>query len=160
MPITFDLIKRLKQGGGVVGLLLFLAGCAGPLQQTVALAPGPIPPGQARIWFYRVYDPSLSQNLANVDLNNARAVSIASAGPPLYRDVAPGHYHISPETYGVDVNQTKDVDLAAGQEIYVKILDDPSWISGGDFNELRRDTFYVWLMPAHVAQLEMKMAPI
>jgi hypothetical protein len=158
MSVTLDPKKWLKCAGGVAGLLL-LVGCAVP-QHVAAVPPGPIPPGQARIWFYRVYDPSLSQNLANVDLNGARMVTVSPSGPPLYRDVAPGRYHIAAETYGTDVNQTRDVALAAGQEIYVKILDDPTWVSGGDFNELRRDTFYVWLMPPQVARAEMAMAPI
>jgi hypothetical protein len=158
MPSRSDLTKWLKRAGGAGGLAL-LVGCT-PAPQMAAVPPGPIPPGQARIWFYRVYDPSLSRNLANVDLNGVRVVSVLPNDGPSYRDVAPGHYHISPETYGVDVNQSRDVDLAAGQIVYVKILDDPTWVAGGDFNDLRRDTFYVWLMPARVAQAEMGMAPM
>jgi hypothetical protein len=157
MPKSTDLTKRLKPAGAIAGLAL-LAGCAVP-QQVAAVPPGPIPPGQARIWFYRVYDPSLSRNVANVDLNGARAASVQPGDGPAYVDVAPGHYHIAPETYGVDVNQTRDVNIAAGQQAYVKILDDPTWIAGGDFNELRRDTFYVWLMPPQVAQAEMHLPP-
>jgi hypothetical protein len=153
-----NLTKLLKHAG-VVGGLALLAGCASQ-QQMAAVPPGPIPPGQARIWFYRVYDPSLSRNLANVDLNGARVVSVLPNDGPAYRDVAPGHYHISPETYGVDVNQSRDVDLAAGQTAYVKILDDPTWVAGGDFNDMRRDTFYVWLMPSRVALAEMRMPPM
>ena len=157
MPTGQGVITRLKHCGRIGGLLLTLAGCAVPLQMA-AISAGPIPSGQARIWFYRVYDPSLSRNLANIDLNGARVVSVASRGPALFRDVAPGHYHISPETVGVDVNQSRDVDLAAGQEIYVKVLDDPTWISGaGDFNEFHRDTFYTWVMPPQLAKAEIAM---
>jgi len=155
MPIGLDFPTLLKHvGAGAVLLALF--GCGAP-QQIAAVPTGPLPPGQARIWFYRVYDPSLSRNLANVDLNGARVVTIAPYGSPLYRDVAPGRYHISPESIGVDVNQSRDVDLAAGQQAYVKILDDPTWLSGGDKTEFRRDTFYVWLMPPQLAQAEMNM---
>jgi hypothetical protein len=152
MPTSLVLAKRLQCIGGIAALLI-LAGCAVPQQ----MAAGPIPPGQARIWFYRVYDPSLSLNIANVDLNGARAISVSPHSPPVYRDVAPGQYHIAPETNGVDVHQSRDVDVAAGQEIYVKVLDDPTWVSGGDFNEFRRDTFYVWLMPSQLAKAEMAM---
>jgi hypothetical protein len=148
------LTQKLKHAG-LAGLLV-LAGCAAPQQMASAPA-GPIPPGQARIWFYRVFDPSLSQNMANIDLNGVRFATVLPHGPGFYRDVAPGHYHIAPETFGVDTNQARDVDLAAGQEIFAKVLDDPTWISGGDFNELRRDTFYVWLMPAQLARAEMAM---
>jgi hypothetical protein len=136
--------------------LLLLASCAVP-QQMAMSPPGPIPPGQARIWFYRVYDPSLSRNIANVDLNGARAVSVLPGDGPAYRDVAAGHYHIAPESTGRDTHQASDVDLAAGQEAFVKILDDPTWMSDGDFTAFQRDTFYAWLMPAAVARAEMRM---
>jgi len=147
----------LKRSVATAGLLL-LAGCAvGPPPAPTAIAAGPLAPGLARIWFYRVYDPSLSRNAANVDLNGARAVSVLPGGAPAFADVAPGHYHISPESFGRDSNQTRDVDLAAGQTVYVKILDDPEILSAGDTHEFRRDTFYTWLMPPAVAQAEMRM---
>ena len=154
MLIGLALSKGLKHVKIAAGLLL-LAGCVPP--QMAALPAGPVAPGQARIWFYRVYDPSLSRNLANIDLNGTRAVSVSPAGPPLFRDVPSGHYRIAPESTGIDVNQTRDVDLAAGQEIYVKILDDPTWLSSGDMTAFQRDTFYAWLMPPAVARAEMRM---
>jgi hypothetical protein len=154
VPISLDLTNWLKPAGAAAVLLL--AGCAAPYQMASA-PPGPIPPGQARIWFYRVYDPSLSRNVANVDLNGVRIVSVLPGDGPAYRDIAPGHYHIAPESFGVAQNQTRDIDLAAGQTAYVKILDDPTWISSGDRTSFQRDTFYAWLMPPQVAQAEMNM---
>jgi hypothetical protein len=140
---------------GAAALLLAVVGCvSGP---PIAVSAGPIPPGQARIWFYRIYDPSLSLNLANVDLNGTRLVTVPPHGPALYRDVAPGHYHISPESSGTTIHQSRDVDLAAGQEVFVKILDDPTWTETGDTTDIRRDTFFVWLMPAQLAKAEMAM---
>jgi hypothetical protein len=53
---------------------------------------------------------------------------------------------------------TNDVDLAAGQTIYVKIPDDPTLMSSGDRTEFRRDTFYTWVMPPAVARAEMRMS--
>jgi hypothetical protein len=154
MATSLDLTRWLRRAAGIAVLLL--AGCAAP-QQVAAVAPGPIPPGQARIWFYRVYDPSLSRNIANVDLNGTRAVSVVPGDGPAFVDVAPGSYHIAPESFGVDSNQTRDVTLAAGQTIYVKVLDDPTWVSSGDLNSFQRDTFYVWLVPSQVALAEMRM---
>jgi len=148
--------KRWSKTAGSLAGLLLMAGCAVP-QQVAAVPPGPIPPGQARIWFYRVYDPSLSRNIANVDLNGVRAVSVLPGDGPAHADVPPGPYHIAPETVGIDTNQTRDVTLAAGQEIYVKILDDPTWISSGDRTAYQRDTFYAWLIPPIVARAEMGM---
>ncbi|HTQ32581.1 MAG TPA: hypothetical protein VMI30_00320 [Stellaceae bacterium] len=154
MPISRDLMWA-KRAGIAVGLAI-LAGCAAP-QHVAAVAPGPIPPGQARIWFYRVYDPSLSRNVANVDVNGARAVSVLPGDGPAFVDVAPGNYYIAPESFGVDTNQTRTVNLAAGEEVYVKILDDPLFISSGDKTVFQRDTFYAWLMPPAVARAEMRM---
>ena len=56
------------------------------------------------------------------------------------------------ESYGVDVNQDKHVDLAAGQEAYVKVLAG-EWIAG--FGSFRRDTFYVSLVPPQIARAEL-----
>src|ERR1700722_17804231 len=138
MPISLSTKIRYAM---IAAGLCFQSGCAAPQPQMAASAPaGPPAAGQARIWFYRVYDPSLSLNMANVDLNGTRAVSVPPHGPALYRDVAPGHYHISPESNGVSINQNRDIDLAAGQEVFAKVLDDPTWIGGGDTTEYRRDT--------------------
>ncbi len=151
-------LRSAKNAAGILGVVL-VAGCMPAQQHTAATAPGPLPPGEARIWFYRVYDPSLSRNTANVDLNGARAVSVQPGDGPAFVDVAPGSYHIAPESFGVDSNQTRDVTLAAGQTIYVKILDDPNIISSGDKTQFQRDTFYTWVVPANVARAEMN-APL
>lgn len=147
--------KRLARAGALIAGVL-IAGCTAQ-PQIAAVAAGPIPPGQARIWFYRVYDPSLSRNMANIDLNGKRVVSVVPGDGPAFVDVAPGAYHIAPESFGVDTNQTTTVTLAAGQEAYVKVLDDPTFIDSGDRTAFRRDTFYTWLMPPAVARSEMDM---
>jgi hypothetical protein len=155
MSISLRRQNRAKDAACILGLLL-VAGCAAP-QHMASVALGPLPPGQARIWFYRVYDPSRSRNTANVDLNSARAVSVQPGDGPAVVDVAPGRYHIAPESFGVDSNQTRDVNLTAGQTIYVKILDDPIVMSSGDKTQLQRDTFYTWVVPASVARAEMNV---
>jgi hypothetical protein len=150
MNINRAWLKRMA--GGVA--VLALAGCAQPVQ--VAQAPaGPIPPGQARIWFYRDYEPSVSRNFANIDVNGVRLASVPPAGGPAYRDVAPGHYVIAPESNGVDINQSRQVDLGPGQEAFAKIQTDDSRIAGGDVSEYRRDTFYVWLMAPDLARAQI-----
>jgi hypothetical protein len=154
MRVIRNLAKTAK--AGLAGGLLLLAGCAAPPLPGAAVPPGPVPIGEARIWFYRVPNPSLSRNAANVDLNGVRAATVLPGGPPVAVDVAPGPYHIAPESFGVDTNQSRDVNLAAGQTVYVKILDDPNRMSAGDLTEFRRDTFYAWLMPPPVALAEMR----
>jgi uncharacterized protein DUF2846 len=135
------------------GLLLIATGCAEPSATTpVAVAVPPAPAGQARIWFYRDWLPSESLNLANIDVNGSYFGSVAN-GSAFYRDVQPGHYHIVPASYNRDFNQNRDVDLAPGQQLYVKILSSQSW--DGACRNCVRDTFYAWLIPPEVAQSEI-----
>ena len=143
--------RRLFRWAGV--LMLTTAGCAEPpATAQVALSAPPVPAGQARIWFYRNWLPSESLNLANIDVNGNYYGSVAN-GSAFYRDVLPGHYHIAPVSYNRDFNQDKDVDLAPGQQLYVKILSLQSW--DGACRNCVRDTFYAWLIPQEVAQAEI-----
>ena len=52
------------------GLLLIAAGCAQPTATVPVVAP-PIPSGQARVWFYRPWEPSESLDLALIDMNGS-----------------------------------------------------------------------------------------
>jgi hypothetical protein len=141
--------RRLKWASG---LLLIVAGCAEPpASSQLPVAAPPIPAGQARIWFYRDWEPSESLNLANINVNGSYFGSIAN-GSVFYRDVSPGHYHIAPQSYGQDFNQDKDVDLAPGQQVYCSVASLRSWEEGGDVAVFDRDTFYIRLMPPEVAQ--------
>jgi hypothetical protein len=135
------------------GLLLITASCAGNPGSTVApaLTP-PVPQGQARIWFYRVWEPSESLNLADIDVNGNYFGAVAN-GSAFYRDVPPGHYHIAPVSYNRDFNQNRDVDLAPGQQAYVKILSLRNW--DGACRHCSRDTFYAWLILPEIAQGEI-----
>ena len=129
-------------------LLPIATGCA----ERPPVVQVPVPAGQARIWFYRNWLPSESLNLANIDVNGSYYGSVAN-GSVFYRDVPPGHYHIAPVSYNRDFNQDKDVDLAPGQQLYVKILSSQSW--DGACRNCVRDTFYAWLIPQEVAQAEI-----
>jgi hypothetical protein len=137
----------------VSGMLLIATGCAEPpaTAKVPAVAPS-VPAGVARIWFYREWLPSESLNLANIDVNGSYFGSVAN-GSAFYRDVPPGHYHIAPVSYNGDFNQNRDVDLAPGQQIYVKILSSQSW--DGACRNCVRDTFYAWVIPQEVAQAEI-----
>ena len=143
-------------------LMLTAAGCAEPpsTAQVASIAPPPpaveaalpVAAGQARIWFYRTWLPSESLNLANIDVNGSYYGSVAN-GSAFYRDVPPGHYHIAPVSYNRDFNQDRDVDIAPGQQLYIKILSSESW--DGACRNCVRDTFYAWLIPQEVAQAEI-----
>jgi hypothetical protein len=136
--------------------LLLPAVLAQAQQQQVASLPSA---GSARVWFYRDYEPYVSRNYATVAINGAVAGSVKPEGGAIYRDLAPGRYHLTPQTVGTDVNQAVDIDLAPGQQAYVKILNAPSWESGGDMQSYQRDTYYLRLMPPDLAQAEIAQRP-
>src|SRR4029077_15551055 len=115
----------------VSGLLLAAAGCAG--QPVPALMPAtapPVPAGQARMWFYRIWLPSESLNLANIDVNGVYFGSVENGGV-FYRAVQPGTYHIVPESWAHNPSTTPQQDtnvaVASGQQVYIKIVDLTSW---------------------------------
>jgi hypothetical protein len=135
----------------MVGFLLVAAtGCAQPSAPTAVA----IPPGQARVWFYREFIPSESLNMTAVSMNNTY-VGYSRLGGAFYRDVPPGQYHIAVASWGVDINQSANVDLAAGQEAFVKIESLRSWSSSGERNESERDTFYARLIPPQIARADL-----
>ena len=133
-------------------LLVAATGCAQPSATTAAIPP--VPPGQARVWIYREFIPSESLNMTAVSMNNAY-VGYSRLGSAFYRDVPPGQYHIAVASWGVDVNQSANVDLAAGQEAFVKIESLRSWSSTGERNEIERDTFYARLIPPQIARADL-----
>jgi hypothetical protein len=59
------------------GLTLMAVGCAEPAATAPATAPL-IPSGEARVWFYRPWEPSESFNLARIDMNDSYAVKVVS----------------------------------------------------------------------------------
>jgi hypothetical protein len=132
--------------------MLIAAGCANPpaMPEAPAVA-APVPAGQARIWFYRDWEPSESLNLANIEVNGSYFGSVVNGGV-FYRDASPGHYHIAPQSYGQDFNQHQDVDLAPGQQVYCSVVSLLSWQEGGDVAVFERDTFYIRLVPRGAAQ--------
>jgi Protein of unknown function (DUF2846) len=135
------------------GVLLIGCGCtASPPQTTAQL---PVPPGQARLWFYRDWQPSESLNLANVSVNGAYFASVEN-GSAIYRDVPPGHYHIAPASFIPNSNQDANLDVVAGQQAFLKIVSSTAWGSENTAaKNIERDAFYVWLIPPPVAQAEI-----
>jgi hypothetical protein len=139
-----------------VGSALFAAASYAQMPPPAAPAIPPIPPGEARIWFYRDLAPY--ENLAETFIRlNAAAVGVSQAGGAFYLDVPPGHYNISADSYLAAPDQTSNVDLVPGQEIYAKVLPLDPWIEGGGGGRgsgggYRRNTFYVWLYPPEAAR--------
>ncbi len=155
----------LPAGAGV--LMLATAGCTNS-PRTGSVAIPPVPAGEARVWFYRDLNPYESMGTPYIRMNDAIA-AISEPGGASYRDVAPGQYHITVDSYGKDFNQFKDVSLSPGQQLYFKIVSLRDWVvgsggaggngGGGGGGSMQRDTFYVWIIPAEVAQADVARSP-
>lgn len=133
---------------------LAASGCAQTSPVASVVVP-PVPPGEARIWIYRSFDPSESLNVATVSINGAVTGYAQPGGGAFYRDVPPGQYHVSVQSYGVDFNQSSNIDLSAGQDAYVKIETLNAWTTQGDLDFFKRDTFYARLVPPQLARVEI-----
>lgn len=136
-----------------VGSLLVASGCAQAPSMASAAVP-PIPPGEARVWFYREFIPSESLNMTEVRMNGAYA-GYSRLGGAFYRDVPPGQYLVTVASWGVDVNQSAVLALVAGQEAFIKIESLRSWSTFGERNNTARDTFYARLIPPQIARTEI-----
>jgi hypothetical protein len=134
-----------------MGLLLALWSCA-PLPPTSTVSIPPLPPGLARVWFYREDAPYISQARPYVRMNGA-IVGISEDGGAFYRDVAPGEYYLTADSYGADINQFPHVALVPGETMYFQVIGSRYWASGGGGREggWERPTFYVRVEPAQVA---------
>jgi hypothetical protein len=125
------LFLHLRGWANAAGLLLMLstAACSTPPAPQVATPP----PGQARIWFYRLWDPSESLNLANIDVNGVY-IGAVEPGGAFYRDVSPGVYHVVPQNQYLDYNQNTNVAVVPGEQVFIAVLDLATWanaVSGG-----------------------------
>jgi hypothetical protein len=142
-------------------IFVALAGAACARKPAVATAVIPaIPPGEARLWIYRLYQPSESLNLAAVSVNGALAGYAQPAGGAFYRDLSPGPYHVTVASYGIDFGQSSDLDLAAGDQAYVRIESLDAWTTYGDVSNSKRDTFYARLVDPRLARAEIAQLEI
>lgn len=138
-----------------LGASLLVAACAGgppgPTYSQVAQTIPTLPAGEARIFFFRDYEPYESLARPWIYLNGQK-VGVSEPGGVYYRDVAPGTYRIRVDSEGQYWNQFKTTSLAAGDVRYVKIESLRSWDEGDDFD---RDTFVVALIGPPVAQRQI-----
>jgi hypothetical protein len=140
-------------------LLLLLTGCSQVPPTSAAVIP-PIPAGGARIWIYRNDGPSESHERPYLRINGQIA-GISEPNGAFYRDLPPGHYTVSVDSYGVPYpNQFGQFDLGAGQEAFVKVLSQRERVGGGgDSGFGLRAIFYAWLIPADAARPEISSIP-
>jgi hypothetical protein len=150
--MTSSTLERLWLAAAVILLLLPGAAVAQPpAAPYLNAAP---PPGMARIWFFRDLNPNETLAMAYIRLNGAVA-GVSEAGGVFYRDVAPGRYHISVDSYVEDPHNEADVVLAPGMEAYARVLPFDDIVQGGGRHGgggYRRNTFVVWLYPPEVGR--------
>jgi hypothetical protein len=147
---------------GTVALLLVVIACTQSPSSVAAVAVPPLAPGYARIWIYRDYEPYETLARPYVRFDNT-ITGISDPGGAFYRDVAPGTYTITVDSYGTDVYQFATVALAPGQEVYVKVESLRSWASDGGGRSggaYARDTFYTRVIPPTLALAELPSHPL
>ena len=134
----------------MIALAVTLCACAAqPTTGSVSI--GKVPPGIARAWFYREDEPYNGLDRPYVRMNGA-IVGISELGAAFYRDVAPGSYSVTVDSYRRYINQFPHVSLAPGETAYFRVLEESSSSSGvGAARDFARPSFYVWVMPAAVA---------
>jgi len=136
---------------------LLLTSCSQVPPTSSAVIP-PIPAGDARIWIYRndgVYE---SQERPYVRLNG-QVAGISEPNGAFYRDVPPGRYTVSLDSYGVPYpNQFAQLDLGAGQQAFIKVVSLRERVGGGDYVGSRA-RFFTWIIPAEAAQAAIAVTP-
>lgn len=152
MPVT---LRRICRAGALLCAAAIIA-AAMPPRAGLAENAGP-PPGNARIWIYRTFDPSVTLQTPYVRINGA-IVGVARSGSAFYRDVAPGSYRITADSRGSAPGQFAQVVLAAGQIVYIKVDADNWWT--GTCRWCRIDTFYTLLIGPPLAQAEIAGLPV
>jgi hypothetical protein len=146
---------RIGLLGVAIAVLLTAANCS-QLPSTSSVAIPPVPAGTARIWIYRNDGPYEAGETPYVRLDS-HIVGTVQPNGAFYRDVPPGHYAVTIDSYGAPYpNQFAPVDLGAGQEAFVKVLSKREKVGGP---EASRAAYFTQLVPADVAWTAIGATP-
>lgn len=153
--------RQIGSIGAIIIVVAALAGCAVPSPEQLAaknrLLTSYPPPGEARIWIFRTFDPSITENTPAV-LINGRIVGVAWLGSAFYNDVPPGNYAITVESRGTAPFQFAHIGLAAGQVVYIKV-DPNNWWAGVCWR-CQIDTYYTLVQSPQLALAQLATIPI
>jgi hypothetical protein len=133
----------------LLGLCLLAPSACAPTS-TVAGSEAQIPPmtsGMARVWFLRDRDPQ-EQHGTPVIYANGQPVGRSQSGAAFFRDVSPGNYAFTVQSYDIPTGQKVALQLAAGTQTYLDIQWGASWqqgVAGGE-------TFYVQMLSPELGQ--------
>lgn len=114
----FSLLSALLLGAA-------LGGCD-TATQAVDGGAAAVPPGKARLYFYRdaAYYDGLQWTTVSID---GDSVGASGPGTVFYRDIAPGTYRIEARSDKLYPAQAKTVAVAAGSTTYIKVEAQPYW---------------------------------
>ena len=141
----------------VASILLLLTSCSQVAPTSSAVIP-PIPAGVARIWIYRNEGPYETQDRPYLRLNSQIAGNSEPNGA-LYRDVPPGNYAVTVDSYGVPFpNQFAQVDLGGGQEAFIKVSSMREKV-GGEAGVGSRARFFTQLVAPDAARAAIAATP-
>ena len=141
--------------GPATAVVLVTANCS-PLPPTSSVAILPIPVGEARLWIYRDSGPRDAPQRPYVRLNG-QIIGISEPNGTFYRDISPGHYTITVDSYlSSYFDQFADISLAAGQEAYIKVLSQGQRAVG---ERAVRENFYTQVVPAEAARTDAARRP-
>jgi hypothetical protein len=141
--------------GPATAIVLVTANCTS-LPATSSVTIPPLPAGEARLWIYRDGGPRDAQQRPYLRLNGQIA-GISEPNGTLYRDVSPGHYKVTVDSYtGTYFDQFADINLAAGQEAYIEVPSQGQRV-GGETGT--RVSFFTRAVPAEVARPEATRRP-
>jgi hypothetical protein len=135
MPTNLEIVPRLLSFAAASFVLLAVANADAQSPATSSVVIPPIPSGQARIWIYRGSQPTAPIEVPHMEAVTLNGVNVGytQEGGGFYRNVAPGHYVIAAPSLALDPDQSATLDLAAGQEAYLK-LDMLEWSGMGENN--------------------------
>ncbi len=137
--------------------LLLVVACSQAPATSLVVVP-PVPAGAARIWIYRNDGPYEAQQRPYLWLNG-HIVGIVEPNGAMYRDVPPGQYTVTVDSYGVPYpNQFAEFNLGVGQEAFVKVLSMREKV-GGEFGVGSRARFFTELFPADAARAAIASTP-
>jgi hypothetical protein len=137
-----------------MAFLLITASC-GQLPPTNSVVIPPIPAGDARIWFYRDGGPRDAER--PYFRLNGQIAGISEPNGTLYRDVLPGHYKVTVDSYTISFfDQFANINLVAGQEAYILVWSRRQSV-GGETGS--RENFFTQAVPADIARLTTARLP-
>ncbi len=140
--------------GLATAVVLVTANCTS-LPPTSSVTIPPLPAGEARLWIYRDGGPRDPQQRPYLRLNG-QITGISEPNGTFYRDVSPGHYTVTVDSYlSGYLNQFVDINLAAGQEVYIKVLSQAQRVGG---ERGGRENFYTQV-PAEAARADAARRP-